>query len=454
MRFVGLKPAGHLLRAVHAECITDCEAVLAAIPYVEKGRPEILLFDDCLREKRPLHFYGRTDGTCPIAPEVLQWLIQNEPRGARCRLVPHYLHAKVIWWIGQGAYIGSANLTDRAWNQNFEAGLFLTDHELDEGGVSLRLREFFDQLEDGSFPLTQEEYERQRDLARKRSHAQNELYKLQAEFEKDHANLKDASSPITHRGSQTSLSQRRRNFVNEWNETLQLIRSIGVLVSSDEYRPDWIRPSVPTGVQCDQFLHAYYYQLVDPRSERNAYLRDYEKNKRNPDQALRSALQWWRDGSYPHGHEEETIYKQAPRFRENFSKTQILRLTEDEWVQTLAGSYAFGDHTTKMGNYALGLGIGPGSSAKIESHARMLYTTRSVSGRHTAPEVFKYMLWGDGEAADRIFECANNADYKIPHIGPNILGEIIGWVRPNDYPPRNSRTNKALTALGRHVRVI
>ena len=97
MQFVGLKPAGELLRAVHAKCIADCEAVLAAIPYAEKGRPEILLFDDCLHEKKPLHFYGRSDGTCPIAPEVLQWLIRNEPRGARCRLVPHYLHAKVIW---------------------------------------------------------------------------------------------------------------------------------------------------------------------------------------------------------------------------------------------------------------------------------------------------------------------------------------------------------------------
>ncbi|HET7561687.1 MAG TPA: hypothetical protein VFJ87_04830 [Rhodanobacteraceae bacterium] len=66
MRFVGLKPVGDLLRAVNTECISDCDGVLAAIPYAEKGRPEILLFDDCLREKKPLHFYGRSDGTCPV----------------------------------------------------------------------------------------------------------------------------------------------------------------------------------------------------------------------------------------------------------------------------------------------------------------------------------------------------------------------------------------------------
>lgn len=452
MRFIGLEPAGQLLRSLNAECISDCDEVLAAIPYAEQGQPNILLLDDCMRKDKPLRFYGRSDGTCPIAPGVLEWFIRNEIRGARCRLVRHYLHAKVIWWVGQGAYIGSANLTDRAWNQNYEAGVFLTEDELDQEGMSLKLRQFFDQLEEDSFPLTHEEYERQRDLQKKRAHLKSELYKLQAAFEKDHPNLRDHSSPITHQAPQASVGERRRTFVNEWNETLQLIRSVGALASSDAYRPDWIERSVPAGVQGDQFLHAYYYQEVDPGSEKNAYLRDYEKNRKNPNEALKLALQWWKSGTYGHENEETTIYVQAPRFLENFAADRILDLTEGEWAETLKGSYSFGDHTTKMPNGMLGLGSDPGATIKIDTHARILYNARSVSGRYSVPEVFRFVLWGHGEAADRIFEFANNPDYKIPHVGPNILGEIIGWVRPNEYPPRNARVNKALIALGHRVK--
>ncbi|MFZ5637980.1 MAG: phospholipase D-like domain-containing protein [Pseudomonadota bacterium] len=452
MRFIGLEPAGQLLRTLNAECLPGCDEVLAAIPYAERGHPDILLFDDCLRNGVPLSFYGRSDGTCPIAPEVLSWLLQHETKGMRCRLVRHYLHAKVIWWVGRGAYIGSANLTDRAWNRNYEAGIFLTDDELDMDGVSVRLRQFFDQIEEDSFPLTQEECQRQRELQKKRADLQKQLYRLQATFERDHPNLKDDASPITHQPARASLDRRRRDFVNEWNETLQLIRSIAALASSDRYRPEWIAPTVPAGVQGDQFLHAYYYQRVDPHSERDAYLRDHERNRKTPESALEQALLWWKSGGYSHTHEERTIYVHAPRFRERFAEDRILALSEDEWAETLGGSYAFGDHTTKMPNALLGLGNEPGGARKIDTHARMLHKTRSVSGRHSAPETFRHVLWGPGDAAERIFQFANDPDYKIPHIGPNILGEILGWVRPDEFPPRNTRTNKALIALGRRVK--
>lgn len=452
MRFIGLQPSGELIRTLTSECLKECGEVLAAVPYAERGDPDVLLFDEALRSGKSIKFYGRSDGTCPIAPEVLAWFIRNEVRGARCRLVRHFLHAKVIWWTGQGVYIGSANLTDRAWNQNYEAGVFLTEDELDTDGMNLKLRAFFDQLEEDSFPLTQEEWQRQVDLEKRRRELMLKLYQVQTTFEKDHPNLKNHSSPITHQPPRTSLARRKTEFVNEWNETLQLIRSVGARVASDAYRPDWLTPDVPAGVQGDQFLHAFYYQEVDPRSEKDAYLREHEKNVRNPDAALTRAMEWWRSGRYTHAHEEKTVYHQAPRFRENFSDTQILKLTEDEWAETLGGSYAFGDHTVKMPNALLGLGDAPGSGAKIEAHARILYKSRSMSGRFSVPEVFRYVLWGSGEAAERVFESVNNPDYRIAHVGANILGEVIGWVRPTDYPPRNTRTNKALIALGYKVK--
>ncbi|MGS6289529.1 hypothetical protein ACVGWF_24630, partial [Enterobacter asburiae] len=35
----------------------------------------------------------------------------------------------------------------------------------------------------------------------------------------------------------------------------------------------------------------------------------------------------------------------------------------------------------------------------------------------------------------------------IPHIGLSSLGEIVGWARPHEFPPRKMRTSKGLRAL-------
>jgi phosphatidylserine/phosphatidylglycerophosphate/cardiolipin synthase-like enzyme len=48
----------------------------------------------------------------------------------QCRLVSDCYHPKVIWWCGLGAYIGSANLTNRAWVKNIEVGTFLSHQDL------------------------------------------------------------------------------------------------------------------------------------------------------------------------------------------------------------------------------------------------------------------------------------------------------------------------------------
>ncbi|MEA9931476.1 hypothetical protein [Xanthomonas campestris] len=35
----------------------------------------------------------------------------------------------------------------------------------------------------------------------------------------------------------------------------------------------------------------------------------------------------------------------------------------------------------------------------------------------------------------------------------SILGELIGWVNPEEFPPRNRRTSKGLRSLGYDVSV-
>lgn len=453
MDFIGKPLSGGMLQNFHVNAIQECTEVRAAIPYAQHGVSEILVFDDCVRRDKKLTFYGRVDGSCPIDLKILSWFLARRSLNTVCRLVPHWLHAKVIWWVGQGVYIGSANLTDRAWFKNFEAGIYLTEEELEQFGMTLELEAFFDGLEQNSFPLDDEEYKRQEAQKRQREQLLLKLRALDEDYEDAHWKLKDRTSKISV-DARSSDDRRIQAFREEWTSTLQLIRNVGARVSLDQNRPDWIEAAVPPGVQSDQFLHAYYYQIVRPHLEKDAYLRDYAKNKKSPDAALQAALAWWKSGDYPHMHEEETIYRRAPLLARLFAKGNIQGLSGDDWVQALSSIYAFGDHASKVQNEYLGLGADPGSEVKTMTLARVLDGQQSESGRFSARDVFDFVIWGPGDVADRIWKASHHPDYKLRHVGANTYGEVVGWARPNEYPPRNSRTSKALRALGNKVHVV
>jgi hypothetical protein len=77
-----------------------------------------------------------------------------------------------------------------------------------------------------------------------------------------------------------------------------------------------------------------------------------------------------------------------------------------------------------------------------------------VRGR-TALETIHHVLHEEplSEVPTRIFDACFDAEFKIPHLGLSTLGEMAGWARPDEFPPRNGRTSKSLRGLGYPVRV-
>jgi PLD-like domain len=453
MEFVANPLTGSMLINVANTALDDCTEVRAAIPYVEHGVKEILLFDDCKRLGKKLSFYGRNDASTPIATKVLKWFIDHKNPNLSCRLVSHWLHAKVIWWVDSGVYIGSANLTDRAWYKNYEVGLFLTHAEIEQAGLTPELEAFFNALEERSHDIRDEDLKFHLELEKKREKLMAQLRQLESEAENNHPELKNKNSVISVDARKIE-DIRNEKFRSEWNETLQKIRTIAHRVALPENRPHWIDASVPAGVQADQFLHAYYYKYVNPKTEKNAYLRQYEKHKHNPEAALVFALSWWKKADYDYEHEKATIEGTSKRLRALVDKGRILTLSQDEWVEALSSVYAFGDHAKKISNSDLGLGAEPGSHAKILRMAELLYTQRTISNKRSAQEVLDYVIWGPGHVADRIWNAdSTNKDFKVRHLGKSFYGEVVGWARPDEFPPRNSRSSKALRCLGLDVKV-
>jgi phosphatidylserine/phosphatidylglycerophosphate/cardiolipin synthase-like enzyme len=201
---------------------------------------------------------------------VLRAFLNRKSPNFTCRLVQHH-HAKVVWWRGAGAYIGSANLTDSAWHTNIEAGCFFPEAEIDDS-MAGDLHALFDKLEEQATSLTEELLE----VMIRRAKA---LQAAMPDARSFWASPSLRTWPgLGHIATKSTVDTRRQAFLKEWHATLQDLRDIGALVSLPENRPTWVDAASPAGAQADQFLHAHYYnRAMDGRKANHPAL--FEKNK-------------------------------------------------------------------------------------------------------------------------------------------------------------------------------
>ena len=115
----------------------DLKEIKAAVAYCKDYK----LFEYCKRYKIKLNYYGRLDSSINLNLKDLKNFLTDDISihiigGAK-------FHPKIIWCYGYGAYIGSANLTQSAWKENIECGLWLTQKELKDNHLIDSLNDFF-----------------------------------------------------------------------------------------------------------------------------------------------------------------------------------------------------------------------------------------------------------------------------------------------------------------------
>ncbi|MBS1986221.1 MAG: hypothetical protein JST16_18830, partial [Bdellovibrionales bacterium] len=315
---------GEYLRNITERAAVDTEYVEAAVAYASDGS---LLFDWCLANKLPLHFWGRFDDGLPVGLRLLRAFLDQRSPNFVCKLLEHF-HAKVIWWHGVGAYIGSANLSQAAWYNNIEAGCFFEEADLVANAMDVQLRNFFKRVDENASPLTEELFKALEARSR-------ELQKL-AEQDREARKRFAAIPSIKHWGglvhqSRTAAADRNKKaFIDEWYSTLQILRDIGTRIATDANRPSWLPDTVPSGAQADQFLHAHYYNHVI-EDRKSKYEEAFEANNKNPERALLDAIAWWRQLDAPPSNEERTLLDWAPFLRDALSAERLLSLSESEF---------------------------------------------------------------------------------------------------------------------------
>jgi hypothetical protein len=428
---------------IQSRAIIACTRARVAMAYA--GNDNMSLFELCSRHGKPLDFFGRYDHTVPISPDILAWFLEQKNLNFRCRLIQEWLHAKIIWWVGFGAYIGSANLTDRAWFKNLEGGLFATEEELIFHGIDEELDNYFSLLEEESHPLSEEIYKEQVALHKKRRENLVRENEDETSFWKN-AKLPRKKSLVAVDREQISEKAFVR-FEEEWNRTLQVMRDIGHHLTKEAAWPVWLKRGVSLGAITDQFLHAYYYNQV---AEGSSYpYEDYfHKNKDNPNRALLDAIEWWKKGEFDHEHERAMLEEHSIRVRELLAQEKITKLTIEEFTEVTENVFAMRDHAIKLPNKLLALPDVPQDrDTKIRKFAELLWQRRSKAG-HDVRQTLTHVIWGGGSITRRLWEGQKDPTWKIEDISRSTLGEIVGWARPDEYPPRNQRSSKALRALG------
>jgi hypothetical protein len=228
-------------------------------------------------------------------------------------------------------------------------------------------------------------------------------------------------------------------------------------------RPTWVSADAEPTTHFDQLLHGYYYHQVlkgdgDDRKSKTKVDACFVQNRLRSDEALVDAARWWaslkepptRSNTYNEG---RFITEVAPRLHHLLSGTVLPTLNADGFVEAMSGVNAFRDHGRRVDNVTLGLPPGTelNEDERIRRFAEWMYRQRTPSGRGPL-DVLMFVIHGTtARAEDRIWSAIRDPTWKLARLGRSTLGEILGWARPDEYPPRNDRTNKALRALGHDV---
>lgn len=436
-----------------------CSRISAAVAYASKTDP---FFEHCQQHGISLEYFGLLDEGAAVSIPVLQHMLKAGPLSVRPRLIKGYFHSKIIWWHGYGAYIGSANLTSNAWFTNVETGVFFDEDEILGTQIEADLRLQFDYLWKVSEPVTSELVKALDKLRQAEGSVNVAQEKLRTQFELATSGFKTHTGLTAH-GSKTKTTAYTQ-FTSEWSETLELLRGLRREFQKLDARPSWVSTGANPTTHFDQFLHAYYYVKVrddrdDAESARSVELveKAFERHRNNKITALAEAAEWWASlPNAPYG-EDQFIATIAPRMQAAFEPARLRVWTLQDFQDTFYDVHAFKMHARQVRNSDLGLPRDHKDNVRGRSDrvARWLWEQQREVSQHHVRDLLAFLIWGDtpSDMVERLWMATRPGPWRYDHFGPSTLGEAIGWARPDDYPPRNNRTNKALRSLGHDVRL-
>lgn len=453
MELVGNSMNGNYMPALIKSA--DCDAlseIRLAVAYVTKMDDLFGLAD---KRKVPLTLYALGDGDFP-AITILKRFVESSRPQWRLYLSRDFYHPKVIWLRGVGAYIGSANLTDNGMMSNLECGVWLDQNDLLERDWETALDSMFNVIHKRSTAASREHitaFEALRAETNKLDQARAALKKKGDELLRSIAGQDRPADPTAGKGGGAA----RDLFVQQWHAGLTVLRKMTTMMG--EYPlPAWVRDDAPRSIVQDQATEGWYRDDIrfgkqgDDDGNTHSRIEElHKRNERDPETATRAVLKRWAESADPDRF-ARWVNENPAEVRQLLANGRIDSLTAADLGRVLNLTHSAREHGRQMRKSELGLD--PDATTPEEERvnvwAKLLLQSRSASGK-TIHDLLQFALWGDDkerDVAQRIWRAARDPEMSLRHIGINILGEMVGYARPDEYPPRNGRVTKTLYALG------
>jgi len=441
-----------LITQANAEALEQIDIAVAYVTQMAN------IFDLASKQEVPLNLYTLADGHFPNLG-VAQKFIYGRRTSWRLYLTRGFFHPKIIWLRGIGAYIGSANLTDKAWYKNLECGVWLSQEDLDRLNWNEELATMFDLIHKHCREATEEDLASLEELNRCRRRLRDAEDSFKKDVDRLLGRLPGAHSPIDHNRRIVSGGAAKEAFSDEWRSGLTILRKITKLVNNKRSRwPKWVNQSVPASIVQDQVTEWWWHkEFRRTRESRKLMMEAHEKHTSDPDAIVERLVNEWCEIQTTDSDEWKKHINETPRrLRELLSIQELQRLDRDSLEEILLLCHASREHGRQMRNSVLGLDPGEERSAeeRVRLYSHYLFKERSAQG-HNVREVMEFVLWGNSsqfrdhkDVEDRIWLASHEEEWKLPHLGVSIFGELIGYARPEEFPPRNNRVSKTLYALG------
>lgn len=407
----------------------------------------------------PLTLYTLADGNGFPGLRVARTFIVGDRVAWRLFLTRAYFHSKIMWFRGVGAYIGSANLTDDAWYRNLECGVWIPQDELEERNWIPQLSAMFAALHDRFREATSHDLEALAQLAESR----RRLTAAEREFaevrDRILAHLPGNQSPNVRDRPTDGGGAARARFIDEWNQGIAILQKITRLFAENRDRwPDWVDQGAHPAIVQDQATEWWWQtDFRSTRESRRLMLEAHESNRRDPDRAVRDLLdRWCRFDGGNDGQWHPYINDYPRELHQLLLPDSLEQLDEHGLARIVFLCHSSREHARQIPNRTFGLPADAQHTVeeRCAFYANFLWRQRSGAGRRVV-DVLRYVLWGDQQgrasnqdSASRIWAAASHDDWRLPHLGVHILGELVGYARPGEFPPRNNRVSKTLYALG------
>lgn len=371
-------------------------------------------------------------------------------------------HSKLIYFHGYGVYIGSHNLTKNAMYNNVETGVLIPESELLEEHKA-EIEKYFSFLRENSIPATIEDVEQMEKYIQesKIENERKEIIKQNLDnlFEERFSHLFILKPGVQDWGNDKEKKEDKRKvlFLQEWRETQKYLGIIHNKIHNIK-EPNWVNPNADISIITDQILHAYYYSYLLKGKDEDIKSSDlvnneYEKNKYDPDNAINKALEWWQSLSLPPSNEDIHINYWNKSNKEILANLRNRDLTREELLTVFNQNHAARNHARQMKNvdFNLPTDFKTNIDERVELYVDWILKQKTSEGV-TIQDTMKYLLFEDTvNLEERVYNAIYNPKYHIDHFGRSIIGELVGWGRPEITHLRNNRVNKGLRALGFNV---